>query len=98
MKRFGRARQAKDDNIPVIRGRKYTICMPGNWQEYRRPIIIFTTYCFSTANVVTRTSLNIRLHHIACLAIQLNMIIHITAHFFHKDIVNKKCASIYKWS
>jgi hypothetical protein len=63
VEKYGTARQATDDNI--MRSIKYVICMPdkyGKNADTHHALIIFNTYCFSMAAVVTRTRLTITLY------------------------------------
>jgi hypothetical protein len=51
VEKYGRVRQATDDNI--IWRRKDVICMLDNKGKNRDTLIIFNTYCFSTAAMGT---------------------------------------------
>ena len=56
MEKYGRARKATDDNI--IRRIFFAFWITKG--EYRHIFMIFSTYCFSTAKLVTRKQLSVK--------------------------------------
>jgi hypothetical protein len=66
VEKYGTARQARDDSIMWRRRRSD---LHAGWlrQLYRHTLIIFNTYCFSMARMVTRTRLNVTLY-VHCLS------------------------------
>jgi len=73
-KNYGRAREVTDENIT-----QHCILLAA-WQrqENRNMLIIFNTYCFSTASMVKRTRLKITLH---ILWLSFSISFYISPHF-----------------
>jgi hypothetical protein len=57
VQKYGTARKATGDNIK----RRMLFAFWITREEYRHTLMIFSTYCFSTATTVTRTRLNVKL-------------------------------------